>query len=429
MMSESIMGGMDNNGWDNDNFKEMRANMLAGKWNMSCIPNDDVFSSRGITTDIDVSNINVSDSADCANCYYKEARGLRSQRLNWLNHQKILYTPGTFETACKVSNNNIVHLNLNLSNICNFKCRMCSPLYSNSWISDAEYLKSSGAPCRDYNESGTKQIIDIDNFFDNYAAQLHTLSTIWVTGGEPFMDDRLVYFGERLREFRDTSKVNINITTNLSKINTDILDKLTHFGTLGINISADATGELFEYMRSSGTFTWDNFNKTVDNILNWRLQQTSKCSIELAFNGSFQTYNSLNSFGFFEYFNKKLHYEKYHDWIEYRILTSPRWLAAHNMPDDIKLESKRRLLVLLDSLPAMCSNSTSALRQGEFVKNCITSLDTASNPREWDRFIEFTAALDIRRNQYIKNYAPNFYMLLDDQSKTKFDKAYEKFKP
>ena len=45
--------------------------------------------------------------------------------------------------------------------------------------------------------------------------------------------------------------------TNGSKIDFNRLDEFNKLKRLSIDISIDATGPLFEYMRSNGVFTWD----------------------------------------------------------------------------------------------------------------------------------------------------------------------------
>ena len=76
--------------------------------------------------------------------FKKEQQGNISQRQKWLqrNPQDFKNTQGFINP--KTTGNPVNHLFINYSNICNFKCRMCGPDYSNSLIPEHKHLHSLG---------------------------------------------------------------------------------------------------------------------------------------------------------------------------------------------------------------------------------------------------------------------------------------------
>jgi len=405
-MSEEPMGDL-NSGWDNENFQTMRKTMLAGKWNLKF---DDT--EPGIHYQSQGGELTTGE-ADCGNCYLKESRGLQSQRQNWLNNMRKLFEEGTYESACNITNNQIYHLNLNLSNICNFKCRMCSPNYSNSLIPDFNHLHSIGSPVRYYRKNQNKQIIDVDYILEQYGSQLSQLNTIWVTGGEPLMDDRLFDFTRKLANYTDITKVKMFITTNGSKIDISKFDVFDKLDVININVSVDATGDLFSYMRSAGLFDWQQLENVITNLRDWQKNEKHPHQVQLSYNASFQTYNSYNAVEFFSYFNNLL---RKLDWIEYRMLTNPDHLAVQHMPDHMKLRSAKQLQDFLDT--------TDNNRNIRTIKNLLQSLKTPRDLKQWKKFIQFTVDLDCYRGQYLYDHAPDLYNDFDSATLAEFEQLY-----
>ena len=398
-MSETAMADInENDGWNNLNFQNMRVNMLKNIWN---------------TQNEKTSN------ADCGNCKEKETRGLLSQRQNWLTNLQHMFPNNTYKQAKNLINNQIYHLNLNLSNVCNFKCRMCSPNYSTALIPDFIHLEKQKAPKRRFDPKGTKQIINLSDFLCKYGKQLLPLHSIWVTGGEPFMDDRLYDFAENLKSYTDVSKININITTNGSKLDIEKLKVFDEYKTIGINLSIDGTGRLFEYMRSAGVFSWKEMLDNLEEIDFWQITTKKKNHRVFSVNSSFQIYNAYNTYDFFKFF---LPYIKKDDWIEYRLLTNPYWLAAQHLPDYLKINVNTQLENLIDFLKI--NDIYRKEKSIKFIKNCINCLKTARNQESWEKFANFTVVLDLYRKQYFYDACPNLYADLNSEDRYLFEKLY-----
>ena len=149
-----------------------------------------------------------------------------------------------------------------VSNLCNFKCRMCGPELSSSWESEKRQLKT-------WNENTEKWMIPI------YKEQIESFQTVveqelwdavkenrieeiyWV-GGEPLMYPIHWDVMNHLVETGQSKNVVVRYNTNLSNIK-NLYELLPYFKNVNVCASQDATGEVAEYIRTG--LKWDQWLK------------------------------------------------------------------------------------------------------------------------------------------------------------------------
>jgi MoaA/NifB/PqqE/SkfB family radical SAM enzyme len=256
MMSNVPMGET----FDSEQMQKLRQDMLDGIW----------------------------DKEGCISCFKKEQQGNISQRQKWLqrNPQDFKNTQGFINP--KTTGNPVNHLFINYSNICNFKCRMCGPDYSNSLIPEHKHLHSLGL-----RKEVKVENIKNRNFINTYLKQnpesLKDVTSIWITGGEPFMDDNCYDLVDILAEHGNESETDMVITTNGSKVDLDRLQKFDKLKFFELDLSIDAPNIMFEYMRSAGIFTWEQMNKLIDDLTHFKKQNSNW--FHMCFNASIQAYN------------------------------------------------------------------------------------------------------------------------------------------
>ena len=243
MMSDDPMG----TSHESDVMQELRKNMLAGKW----------------------------DTHGCLNCLQKERNGFKSQRMNWLHHdfRERLGDPEPY-TNPKITGNKISHLFVNFSNVCNFKCRMCGPNYSNSLIPEHKHLHSIGLGKQVKVES-IKNRNFINDYLKNNPNSLDNVNSIWITGGEPLMDDNCYELIDILDDYDKSWETDMVITTNGSKVDLDKLQKFDNLKFFELDLSLDTPGSMFEYMRSAGIFTWEQMKKLIDDLAHFKKENSS----------------------------------------------------------------------------------------------------------------------------------------------------------
>ena len=379
MLTENKLASVkESNGIDNDNFVKLRENMKKGVWSH--------------TEEYEGYKIDAGLGSNCGTCLHQEARGIFSDRQKWVENAEILNGEHKGMTPkYNLKNNPIVHLNLNLSNVCNFKCRMCGPKYSNAWIPDAKFLKQESSDlARPYNDSDTKQFIDYHKLLENYGDRFE-LRTCWITGGEPFMDKRIFDFLSQLEHYTDVKNLEVNITTNGSKINFDKILELDKLKGICLNISVDATGKLFNYMRSAGVFDYQELYNNIDKLIELKNKMRN---LKIQVNGSYQTYNSLNMLDFYRTFTKKLKV----DAIQMRCLSHPLYLDSAILPKNLKEEAVSQIVEILSDKDLNIHK-----RMNRDLSNILINLKhEPQNKQElWSKFSKFTKLLDARRNEDI----------------------------
>ena len=368
MMSSQSMGSMtDANVWDNSNFVQLRTDMVEGRWNLP----------------------------GCNTCHSREEDGLASQRINWKTNERWwngdLWDSIDFKNA--TTNNKIYHLFLNTSNLCNFKCRMCNSLYSNSWINDDELLRQNGFSRHHYSDH-TKNKNDLMTFVTNLLPKLNELRMITVTGGEPFMNNDLLDVFDVLDQAGILKNIRLSITTNGSLLTEEHLLRLRKAKEVNINISIDGTGKLFEYMRSAGQCTWEEITAKIDMLCQFRNEHTN---FLFSPNASYQIYNMLNVKEFYDWAESIIN--RPNEWIEFRLLTHPECLHVAVAPEHIKQQALQQLNYVEEKY-------SSANKQ--FLNNMRKNL-TMKSPSSWEEFTKFTSLLDNKRGQHLKDVCPELY--------------------
>ena len=368
MMSSKPMGSMtDKDVWNNSEFIKLRSDMINGEWNLP----------------------------GCNTCHEREKHGLVSQRINWKTNERWwtgdIWDNKNFEQS--LIGNKIYHLFLNTSNLCNFKCRMCNSMFSNSWINDDTLLREHGFDRKEYVDY-TKNRNDLQTFIDNLLPQLSELRMITVTGGEPFINNDLLDVFDVLDAVGILKNVHLSITTNGSLLTEEHLLRLRKAKTVNINISIDGTGKLFEYMRSAGQCTWEEITAKIDMLCKFRNEYTN---FLFSPNASYQIYNMLNIKEFYDWAESII--KRPTEWIEFRLLTHPECLHVAVAPDYIKQQA-------LEQIHYVEEKYSSA--NNMFLNNMKKTLAINGNGN-WKEFEKFTLLLDEKRGQHIKDVCPELY--------------------
>ena len=164
----------------------------------------------------------------------------------------------------------ILYLEYNSTNTCNLACVMCSPAWSSHWV---EFKKRHNWPeWKETSKAFPPQIILPINMkvAENFVNQvdLSEIQTVWLKGGEPFLNKENILLFEHLDELGVLSKVNVWMTTNGTTYNDKLLDLLAKAKTVSITVSIDGPGELNRYIR------WSDTDHEISNSKN--LIETSK---------------------------------------------------------------------------------------------------------------------------------------------------------
>ncbi len=217
--------------WNNKKYNSIRTQMMNGK-----LPNG------------------------CKNCKEKDQAGAHSMR----RHMNMKFAHLFDEMMEKTSKDGqlakfkMAYFDVRFSNICNFKCRGCSPALSSSWLDDHEKLYN-------YKSDSSKyvQIFPNERFEKEMIELLPSVEEVYFAGGEPLiMREHYLILDELIR----IGKTNIRLVynTNMSILrykDKSIIDYWSQFKNLFVSVSIDDSEKRGEYFRKGM-----NWKETIENI-------------------------------------------------------------------------------------------------------------------------------------------------------------------
>ena len=167
-------------------------------------------------------------------------------------------------TMCGHTTMQPVSWDYRFTNLCNFKCRMCGPMLSSSWETEAR----KQGKIEPWMERSVKAAItefqdtQVEQEFSS-AVEEHRVEEIYWVGGEPLMYEQHWRYMQRIIELGDGPRLYARYNTNLSRIvykgvdlYKDILDNVRDWQ---ICASLDGTGAVGEYIRTGLDFEqWRN---------------------------------------------------------------------------------------------------------------------------------------------------------------------------
>lgn len=197
---------------------------------------------------------------NCRQCYERDSADGMSLRTSSNSKWGHLFERDVLPTMddAIISDFRMVYFDVRFSNICNFKCRGCSPELSSSWLSDHEKLY-------DYKSDKNKliSIMPNKNIWSELINLVPTIEEAYFAGGEPLIMDEHYLM---LEEFIKAGRTDIRLSYNSNMSNLKFRDKLIvdywkNFKNVFVGVSIDDFGPRGEYFRHG--MNWD---KVVENI-------------------------------------------------------------------------------------------------------------------------------------------------------------------
>jgi MoaA/NifB/PqqE/SkfB family radical SAM enzyme len=342
---------------------------------------------------------------ECSKCYQTEAEGGTSLRQT-MNLHAGCRDDGTgendsFKRALHVVTQNSGNaappsaLHLWLGNLCNLKCRMCSPAFSSRVASDPVQSKWLGelsmaeTPSRIPQQvywSQSDQVV-----FEEVFSHPELLRWIHFTGGEPLLHRSFSAIVQKLVDSGHASHIGIYVNSNGTVYSHRLSSLLKEFSSVELAVSLDGIGKLQEYIRPPSK--WDTVCRNVFTF--------HQDGVPVSIRPTVQAYNV---FGLLELAR----------WCETEglpffldnVLTAPRFLSFDILP---KLVADEAVQCWTEYLTAECTDTNrwhvetviAALRRPRQEANTIGSLQ--------QQFLEFTQDMDRSAGQDFAVASPRLY--------------------
>ena len=341
----------------------------------------------------------------CINCQKKEDSGGRSRRTFFFD---VLYEhlPPSHYTVEETPD--IYFLELNTSNLCNLKCRMCSGLISSAWIRDEISLADAnlnlGRPRHGVFQLGK---LGIDRLFSEPEI-FRNLKFLALRGGEPLYEETNLYLFEKLDDLGLTSQIHLDISTNGTLMSEKILKALDKFKNVDLYLSIEGVGPAYQYIRGGKNFTIERLEKNI--FLYHQIK-----NVNLIFTFTSMVYNLGEINAFWHWYQKV---RQSGDEVSMsNIVANPDYLSFHILSDDLK----EKYLYEIDSGPVPKGNYFTGKRTlGDVgIESILEGLKkrnyfTLEKKQELQRaFKIFNNHLDNVREMPIKSYLPEISRFCD----------------
>lgn len=335
----------------------------------------------------------------CINCEKKEASGGRSRRTFFFDVLAEHIPASDFDID---ETPDIHFLELNTSNLCNLKCRMCSGLISSAWIRDEISIEEAQLdlqrPRHGVFQLGTE---GIDRLFSN-PTLFRNLKFIALRGGEPLYEETNLYLFDKLDQLGLTSQIHLDISTNGTLMSEKILKALQKFKYVELYLSLEGVGEAYQYIRGGKSFSVPSLEKNIQLF-------HQMDNVNLIFTFTSMVYNLGEINPFWHWYQSV---RQNGDEVSFsNIVTNPDYLNFHILTDDLK----DRYYDEIDNGPIPKGSYYTGKRTlgNVGIESILTGLKkrdyfTAEKKRDLQQsFKSFNNHLDKVRNMPLEKYLPD----------------------
>jgi organic radical activating enzyme len=297
-------------------------------------------------------------------------------------------------------------LDIRFGNLCNQKCIMCNPTFSNLWYDEYHdyYKKTSFGQSKQINivkneatgkwmEPKQLQWFEDPSWWPKFETMMPHLRHIYITGGEPMVTPAHDIMLDKLIESGYAKDIWLEYDTNCSAINDKIAKRWFHFKKVHIRGSMDAIKDQYEIIRYPGN--WEKFQNNVAKLKEYEKQSNNRIKL-VALTTCFQIstiYSIIESEEWCKTIGVDFHV---------RFLAGPTHHSSASLSKDSKIE-------LIKYYEQYQSTSEKASLIVTHLKNKLTT----SNNDAVNEYVKFMNYLDSTRNTNWRLIFPEVVNLIE----------------
>jgi hypothetical protein len=364
----------------------------------------------------------------CSNCHYEESFNKINGRLRQLNKSAI--DADNFDLSLRSSphyenflysyeneglaNLSPVDLQIELGNVCNSACIMCTPEASSKLTSDYIKLNEKNptlfAQPKQYT-AWNRDPASLQKFIDELV-DIPNLRYIHFLGGETLYEESFYTICEHLIEKNIAKNIIIGTTTNGTIYNKRIEKFVKNFKQFHLGISIESVGKLNDYIRWPSQI--QNVLENVDSFLQLR-KSNPELYISLRITPNIFTISAIDELFAYMIENQVIAESC-------NILSKPECLRMELLPDDIRSLVKEKLFNLIKKYNLKKENIINVRRSDQI------SQVTANTVLDYYNFIcEYEQPQDMEKLRYeLVSFIKTFESIRDN-SILDYVPIYEKF--
>ena len=332
----------------------------------------------------------------CKACWDEEEAGIPSMRKLYENGGHSHPEATFFSHIPRKSPKN---LDLKLSNICNLKCRICTPFLSSQWIKEHKDLNISDANSLKIYTNNSKEKLseNIENFeiLTEWARDINHLEFY---GGEPLLQQEHDRVLDIIYQHGRPNITELFYNTNGTICEEKFFKIWKNFKEVTISLSVDDIGNRFEYQRKNAK--WQEVKNNIDLFKTYKAQYGVNLHLQL--------YITVGIYNVF-YLQEILEELKKFDLpVVFNMVHYPHHFSLVNLPNSVKP-------IIENVLQSIDTTSIRFLDWSPTIDNLIRYMnDRNYDSIEFNKFWELTELHDTYRKESFKNTFPELYTLLKE---------------
>jgi len=364
------------------------------KYNLGTDKLEDIYNSKCFI-DIRQKMLDGVEVKGCARCYEQEKSSGASYRLGYMNFD-------IANTAVIQDDIKIQYFDLRFGNLCNLKCRTCNPTASSQIAKEINEIKDSDIGL--FWPLDTPNINDwyeTDIFKYNLESQISNIRLLYLTGGEPTLNEGNKEFLQKLVEQKQNHKVTIKISTNMTNLNKKFFDLLDNFSHTVFFASIDGYKEIQEYLRYPSN--WSQIDENVIQVIRNKKYKLIPAPVIQIGNLN----KIVDLFEYFESYNRKA--KKPLISIDPILLEIPEHFNIKYLPKNYKIMCWERIEKWYNE---------KCRYQGPLFKKKLNSiknkcLEDVDYNHQIEKYKTMNSVLDIHRNHHLSDVNPELHELLE----------------
>lgn len=334
----------------------------------------------------------------CRACWDEEDAGIRSMRLT-KEHAGKLHPFATF--FHHIPRLYPKTLDLKLSNLCNLKCRICTPFLSSQWVKEIKDLQITDmGDINLYAKNSKEKFSENPENAEILKRWAPSIDYLEFYGGEPLMQQEHDAILQIINEHGNPLITGLYYNTNSTIFNEKLFEIWKPFREVVINFSIDDIGKRFEYQRFHA-----KWNESLSNINKYK-EYSVKHGVNMALR-FYVTVGILNVYYLKEFFEEVEHLNIP---ITLNLVHYPHHYSIVNLPNSIKNQIEKKLLTI-DKNNMIHPSSLK-------IENIINYMyNNECNNELLKLFFIKTKQHDQYRNESFKDTFPELYALLQEYDK------------
>ncbi len=340
----------------------------------------------------------------CARCFTDEDLSMRSYRQN----SNVTFADNIDEALAATTPDGAVPMtfirsvDLRLGNLCNLKCRMCSPVSTKLLIPEWKAL----FPMTEVEKGQLAYLERVDwfssdAFWENCERFIPSIERLHFGGGEPLLITRMLDFLAKVVESGRAGEIYLSYVSNLTSLPARVTKLWPAFKDVRIVVSLDGYGPVDEYIRFPSRFeqVTGNIRRLIDD------PQSFNCA-KVSVNTTVQAYNVLRLADLFE-FMFSLHSPAFVVYPRLSLLYQSSAYSIQVLPAELKELAASRLRAFVQRWDGRWPEQGEKLdRFLHGIDGVIEHLFAGDLSDELPEFIRRTLVYDQSRGQDIKAVLP-----------------------